>query len=182
MTVGVDDVMLKVLASALTVAAAPAAAPTPCPSGMVSMGETPDGAWAVCERTLTKDALSGDLVPAGELRFMHRNGTARSFRKTSKAMYGCNGQHANATDGCFMGGSPGPSQLQAGAQSLLPRLLSRIGNTSDPTHAQIEALWPAMVYDGGYNYADPAHQGQWKGRPDQSPLGLNAHTFVGSRR
>ena len=48
--------------------------------------------------------------------------------------------------------------------------------------SQIEALWPAMVYDGGYNYADPAHQGQWKGRPDQSPLGLNAHTFVGSRR
>ena len=78
--------MLKVLASALTVAAAPAAAPTPCPSGMVSMGETPDGAWAVCERTLTKDALSGDLVPAGELRFVHRNGTARSFRKTSKAV------------------------------------------------------------------------------------------------
>jgi hypothetical protein len=83
--------------------------------------------------------------------------------------------------GCFLGGSPGRTQLQSGAQSLLPELLARLGAAADPTHAQVEALWPAMVYDGGYDYADPAHQGSWKGRPDQSPPGLNAHTFVGSR-
>jgi hypothetical protein len=56
----------------------------------------------VCEQTLSADERRGGLVPRGELRFIHvANGSVAHFRKTSKAMYGCNGRHANSTDGCF---------------------------------------------------------------------------------
>ena len=35
--------------------------------GMEAVGATPDGAWTVCERTLSPDPLTGKLVPAGQL-------------------------------------------------------------------------------------------------------------------
>mgnify|MGYP004289734207 CR=1 FL=1 len=44
-----------------------AAAPPSCRDGMEAVGATPDGAWTVCERTLSPDPLTGKLVPAGQL-------------------------------------------------------------------------------------------------------------------
>ena len=46
---------------------AAAAAPPSCRDGMEAVGATPDGAWTVCERTLSPDPLTGKLVPAGQL-------------------------------------------------------------------------------------------------------------------
>ena len=43
-----------------------AAAPS-CRDGTEAVGATPDGAWTVCERTLSPDPLTGKLVPAGQL-------------------------------------------------------------------------------------------------------------------
>jgi hypothetical protein len=68
--------MLRLAAPALLLARAAHAGPAAaCPPGMLSVGSTSDGAWAVCERTLSPDSLSGKLVPKGELRFVHANGS-----------------------------------------------------------------------------------------------------------
>ena len=151
-----------------------------CPSGMLSVGSTPDAEWTVCEIPLSADPLSGKLVPKGELRFIHANGSVAVFQKSSEAMYGCSGHTENATAGCFLGlgtGSDGVKKCQAGCQS---ELLKRSGD-ADPGYEQVKQLFSGMVFDGGWDERDPAHQGSWKGRPDQSEPGFNVHTYVGSR-
>ena len=82
---------LMTVLSLLAAGASAGANTVRCPATMANVGQTPDGAWTVCELAL-REELSGGLVPAGELLFVHANGSTRSFRKTSKAMYGCNGQ------------------------------------------------------------------------------------------
>ena len=182
-TTAMPVALWRLAASVATVAAAAAAAarvPT-CPDGTSAVGATADGEWIVCEATLSADPLTGASVPSGELRFLHAtNGSVHSFSKTSEAMYGCGGQHANATDGCFLGMDPGPMHQ---CPSCMGELFSRIGNQTDPTYEAVKAIWPAMVWDGGWDFADPVHGGSWTGRPDQrQQCGyLNGHTFVGSR-
>lgn len=147
---------------------------------MLSVGSTPDGEWTVCEIPLSADPLTGKLVPKGELRFIHVNGSVAVFQKSSEAMYGCAGHTENATAGCFLGlgtGSDGVKKCQAGCQS---ELLKRNGD-ADPGYEQMKQLFSGMVFDGGWDERDPAHQGSWKGRPDQSEPGFNVHTWVGSR-
>lgn len=174
--------MLGALPSMLTaVRLATAAASPACPRGTVAVGASADGVWTVCEVTLSADRLTGALVPSGELRFLHAtNGSMHIFHKTSEAMYGCGGRHANATDGCYLGLDPGQQMQCATCQD---ELFSRIGNYTDPSYEVVKAIWPPLVWDGGWDYADPAHDGSWKGRPDQQ-IGcgnVNGHTFVGSR-
>ena len=166
-TTAMPVALWRLAASVATVAAAAAAAarvPT-CPDGTSAVGATADGEWIVCEATLSADPLTGASVPSGELRFLHAtNGSVHSFSKTSEAMYGCGGQHANATDGCFLGMDPGPMHQ---CPSCMGELFSRIGNQTDPTYEAVKAIWPAMVWDGGWDFADPVHGGSWTGRPDQ---------------
>ena len=59
-------------------------------------------------------------------------------------------------------------------------LLKRNGD-ADPGYEQVKQLFSGMVFDGGWDERDPAHQGSWKGRADQSEPGFNVHTYVGSR-
>ena len=172
--------VLRGLAAAALLARAAAAAPAACPAGMLEVGATPDGEWTVCERTLSPDPLTGALVPAGSVHYLHANGSVAVFPKSSEAMYGCNGRTENATAGCFLGmgtGSAGVHACQAGCQAALLKSLG----SADVTEAQVKQLFPAMVNDGGWDERDPAHQGSWHGRPDQSEPSFNAHTYVGSR-
>ena len=157
-----------------------AAAAVSCPSGMPQVGETPDGDWIVCETTLSPDALSGKLVPKGELHFVHANGTTVTLAKTSDAMYGCAGNTENATAGCFLGLGKGSDGVQKCHASCKAELLQRNGN-ADPGYEQVKQLFSGMVFDGGWDERDPSHQGSWRGRPDQSEPGFNVHTYVGSR-
>jgi len=174
--------MLRLAAAMVLVAAlrGARAAAVSCPSGMLSVGSTPDGEWTVCELPMSVDPLSGKTVPRGELRYIHANGSVAVFPKSSEAMYGCDGQTENETAGCFLGlgtGSAGVATCQASCQS---ELLKRNGD-ADPGYEQVKQLFSGMVFDGGWDERDPAHQGSWKGRADQSEPGFNVHTYVGSR-
>jgi|EP01043_Picozoa_sp_COSAG02_P026299 hypothetical protein len=145
-----------------------------CPAGTLAVGATPDGTWQVCERTLSIDAY-GAMVPAGRLEYIAANGTRVVLNKTSEQMYGCKGQTHNASAGCYLGlGFSGVQRL--GVTTLLQQAAAA---GTDPSLQQVDSMYPAMVYDGGYNKEDPAHSTGKAWGPQ--PGGWNVHTWVGSR-
>ena len=141
--------LLRALAGAVVAAAHSS---TVCPAGTLAVGATPDGTWQVCERTLSLDAY-GAMVPAGRLEYIAANGTKVILSKTSEQMYGCEGQTHNASAGCYLGlGFSGVQRL--GVATLLQQAAAA---GTDPSLQQVDSMYPAMVYDGGYNKEDPAH-------------------------
>jgi hypothetical protein len=163
--------LLRALAGAVVAAAHSS---TVCPAGTLAVGATPDGTWQVCERTLSLDAY-GAMVPAGRLEYIAANGTKVILSKTSEQMYGCEGQTHNASAGCYLGlGFSGVQRL--GVATLLQQAAAA---GTDPSLQQVDSMYPAMVYDGGYNKEDPAHSVGKAWGPQ--PGGWNVHTWVGSR-
>ena len=96
-------------------------------------------------------------------------------RKTSEQMFGCNGQTQNQTAGCYLG--LGFAGCQSGCVAKALREAAAAG--TDPSLATVDSMYPAMVYDGGYNREDPAHSVGKSWGPQAG--GWNAHTWVGSR-
>ena len=112
---------------------------------------------------------------SSRLRFLAANGTRVVVRKTSEQMFGCNGQTQNQTAGCYLG--LGFAGCQSGCVAKALREAAAAG--TDPSLALVDSMYPAMVYDGGFNREDPAHSVGKSWGPQAG--GWNAHTWVGSR-
>jgi hypothetical protein len=162
--------LVAAAAIATAIAAASTVARAACPVSFASHGQTPDGAWLVCELPLATNEY-GQVTPSGRLEFhaTNGNGTVHTFGKTSDAMFGCNGKNFNATAGC---GSWGPNAGRGGGGSWAAA-------GEDPVAAEVMDQSPAMILDGGPDLNDPRVGGRKAMVTADS--GWNAHTFVGSR-